>query len=305
MSDGGDRGFGAGTLTSRSLSGLGRTEQVAAMRRHTGGKDFAEHEHAGWEPRATAYDDHLGRITIEIAGPLLDAAEVVAGSRVLDVACGPGYGAGQAAARGADALGLDFSFAMVKEARRRFPAARFVQGDAQRLDLGDDQFDAVVCMFGIAHFPDADAAIAEAFRVLRPGGRYAFTAWSRPEENDFFRLVTSAVSSHGGNEVALPPAPDMFRFVEAGECERSLSGAGFTNVRLEKVKPAWRAASVTEFIDMLEKSTVRASMLVELQTPEARERIKAAMREGAEEFRIEGGYESYWGAVLVSAVKPG
>jgi ubiquinone/menaquinone biosynthesis C-methylase UbiE len=305
MSDGGDRGFGPAKLTSIIHTGLGRTEQVAAVDRRTGGKDFAEHEHAGWEARATGYDDHLGRITTEIADPLLDAADVVAGNRVLDVACGPGYGAGQAAARGADALGLDFSSAMVEEARRRFPAARFEQGDAQRLAPGDGQFDAVVCMFGIAHFPDADAAIAEAFRVLRPGGRYAFTAWSRPEENDFFRLVTSAVSTHGGSEVALPPAPDLFRFVDPGECERSLTGAGFTNVRLEKVKPVWRAASATEFIDMLEKSTVRASMLVELQTPEARERIKAAMRDGAEEFRIEGGYESCWGAVLVSAVKPG
>jgi SAM-dependent methyltransferase len=274
------------------------------MDRRADANDFAELEHAGWEARASGYDDHLGRITTEIAGPLLDAAEVVAGSRVLDVACGPGYAAGKAATRGAEALGLDFSSAMVEEARRRFPAAGFVQGDAQRLDLPEGQFDAVVCMFGIAHFPDADAAIAEAFRVLRPGGRYAFTAWSRPEENDFLRLVTSAVSAHGSSDVPLPPGPDMYRFVDAGECERSLSGAGFKDVRLGKVVPVWRAASATEFIEMMERSTVRASMLVEFQAPDARERIKAAMRVGTEEFRVGDGYEARWSAVLVSAVKP-
>ncbi|MBW2422142.1 MAG: methyltransferase domain-containing protein, partial [Deltaproteobacteria bacterium] len=105
------------------------------MDRHADGTGFAEHEHAGWEARASGYDDHLGRITNEIADPLLAAAAVVSGSRVLDVACGPGYGAGKAAALGAEALGLDFSSAMVGEARRRFPGVEFVQGDAQRLDL--------------------------------------------------------------------------------------------------------------------------------------------------------------------------
>jgi ubiquinone/menaquinone biosynthesis C-methylase UbiE len=266
--------------------------------------DFAEHEHAGWQARASVYDEHLGRITTKIAGAVLDAARVVSGSAVLDVACGPGYGAGQAAARGAEALGLDFSSEMVAEARRRLPDVEFVEGDAQRLDLPDAAFDAVVCIFGIAHLPDADAAIAEAFRVLRSGGRFAFTAWSPPEENDFFRLLTSAIKTHGNPNVELPSAPDMFRFVDAAECERALSAVGFTDVCIEKIAPVWHAQSPEAFIEMMEKSTVRAAMLVEFQTPEARERIKSAMREGAEEFRTGDGYESSWSAVLISAGKP-
>lgn len=56
---------------------------------------FAAHEHAGWEVRASGYDDYLGRVTSEIAGPLLDAARVAAGTGVLDVACGPGSAAGR------------------------------------------------------------------------------------------------------------------------------------------------------------------------------------------------------------------
>lgn len=273
--------------------------------RSAAGSEFARHEHAGWEARAAGYDAHLGRVTTEIAGPLLDAAGVEAGTRVLDVACGPGYAAQQAAARGAQATGLDFSSAMLAEARERCPGVEFVPGDAQQLDLPDTSFDAVVCSFGLAHLPDPDAAIAEAFRVLLPGGRYAFTAWLPAEENDFFQLVISAVQAHGDPDVPLPPAPDLFRFVDARECERTLAGVGFSDVRLEKVAPVWRVGSADEFVGMMEKSTVRAAMMVELQASEARERIKAAMREGAEEFRVGDGYESRWGAAIVSAHRLG
>lgn len=96
----------------------------------------------------------------------------------------------------------------------------------------------------------------------------------------------------------------MYRFVEHGECESTLAAAGFEGVESTKTAPIWRASSPTEFIDMMEKSTVRAAMLVEFQAPEARERVKAAMLESAEEFRVGDGYESCWSAVLVSAAKP-
>jgi ubiquinone/menaquinone biosynthesis C-methylase UbiE len=268
-------------------------------------ESFAEHERAGWEARAADYHDHLGRITVELVDPLLDAAGVVAGSQVLDVACGPGYVAGKAVARGAEALGLDFSPAMLEKARRRFPEARFIRGDAQHLVVADAHFDAVVCMFGLAHFPDADAAIGETFRVLRRGGRSAFTVWARPEDNDFFRLVTSAVDAHGSSDVSMPPAPDMYRFVDVPECEAALGNAGFEDVSIRKLAPIWQAHSANEFVEMMERSTVRAAMLVELQAPKARERIKAAMIEAAEEFRVGDRYESCWAAVLVSALKTG
>src|SRR5207244_283915 len=107
-------------------------------------------------------------------------------TRLLDIACGPGYTAGAAAERGAEVIGVDFSSAMLAEARKNFPRATFKSGDAEALDFEAGTFDAVTCAFGIGHFAEPDKAIGEGFRVLRPGGRYAYSWWCSTEKHEFF-----------------------------------------------------------------------------------------------------------------------
>jgi hypothetical protein len=83
-----------------------------------------------------------------------------------------------------------------------------------------------------------------------------------------------------------------------------LGSTGFHDVRLEPLAPTWRCDSTDAFIEMMEQSTVRAAMMVELQPSEARERVKSSMHEQAEAFRVGDHYESRWDAVIVSAIKP-
>ena len=116
---------------------------------------------------------------------------------MLDLACGPGLVAGGAAERGALPVGLDFSSAMIALARADHPGIRFEEGDAEVLPFADDAFDAVVANFGIHHVADPIQALSEARRVLRPGGRLAFTSWAAPEENIAWRLLFDAISAHG------------------------------------------------------------------------------------------------------------
>ena len=132
---------------------------------------FKELERHGWGAKAGDYDAFAGQITIGAVDPLLDATSVGAGTRLLDVASGPGYVAAGAAARGAQAIGVDFAANMVAEARHRFPGIDFREGDAENLTFDAGSFDAVTCGFGLLHIADPDKAIAEACRVLRPGGR--------------------------------------------------------------------------------------------------------------------------------------
>ena len=100
---------------------------------------FKQKELSGWDAKAQAYDDYAGKITTQLVGPLLDAARVGTKTRLLGVACGPGYVAGAAAERGANAVGMDFAPSMVVEAKKNFPRAEFFEGDAEAL-----QFEAIL-----------------------------------------------------------------------------------------------------------------------------------------------------------------
>lgn len=248
-------------------------------------RTFKEHELAGWSAKAGAYGDYFGMVTARIAPALLDAAKVTKGSRLLDIACGPGYVAGGGAERGAHATGIDFARTMIDEARWRFPGARFQQGDAEALAFDAAAFDAVTCGFGIGHFPEPDKAIAEVFRVLRPGGRYALSWWCSNDKHEFFRLFHETVSAFGDVNVPLPSAPPFARFSEPAECLRSLSAAGFADVRADEHELIYGMPTARHALDMIYRSGVRGAMLLEAQTKEARARIEEALMAGAMKFK--------------------
>ena len=268
------------------------------------GKSFAELEHAGWERAAGFYDRMVGSVTGGAVRPLLDATSVGPGARVLEVCCGPGYGAAAALERGAQAIGLDFSAAMVRRARELMPKARFDEGDAQALPYGDASFDAVICPFGLLHLPAPEQALAEASRVLKPGGAYGYAVWCPPEKVEFFALVLGAVQAHGTMDVPLPEAPPMFRFADPAEGERALEAAGFLAPSFTEVPLSFRPETPEDVLVLAYKSAVRMRMVLELQTDEARERIHAAILEGARRYVKDGRMELAMPAVLGAARKP-
>jgi SAM-dependent methyltransferase len=192
---------------------------------------------------------------------------------------------------------------MVEAARGRYPAAVFKQGDAEALDFDTGVFDAVICAFGVNHLQHPDKGIAEALRVLRPGGKYAFTMWCVPGKSKFHQLVLDSIRACGTLDVPLPDAPPPFRFSEPETCTAALLGAGFINPRVTEVPLAFRPSALGQVLD-LTYSAVRLEMILSLQTAEARERIHRAIAEGAERFRARGKIEIPMPAVLASAEKP-
>lgn len=120
-----------------------------------------------WLYSLVARNPRSNREVVTHAGPLT-------GRRVLDVGCGPGAAVRRAANAGADALGVDPSPAMVRIAQRRSrrdPTARFAVGHAADVPVDDDTIDVAWTIAAFHHWPDADAGLAEARRVLAPGGR--------------------------------------------------------------------------------------------------------------------------------------
>jgi ubiquinone/menaquinone biosynthesis C-methylase UbiE len=265
---------------------------------------FKELERRGWGAKADDYDAFAGQITVGAIAPLLEATKVGAGTRVLDVATGPGYVAAGAEARGAHAIGIDFAADMVARARRRYPKIDFREGDAENLAFDPASFDAVICAFGILHIADPDRAIAEAYRVLRADGHFAFTVWAGPDRHDFFAIVLKALEAHGNTQVPLPPAPPIFRFSDPIECRKALMQAGFVEASIVELALKWRAPSIEGILDFLYKGTVRTSMVLERQTPAARDRIHQAIRDSAARLAGDGACEIAWPAILASARKP-
>src|SRR5262245_21731330 len=182
---------------------------------------FHDFERDGWERAAEYYAAAFGDVTGQIAAPLLDAVGAGKGARVLDVATGPGFVAAAAANRGATVTGLDFSPAMIVAARGLHPGITFREGDAEALPFDDASFDAVVMNFGLLHLARPESAIAEAHRVLRPGGRYAFTVWAPPDQAVGFGMALKAIETFGRTDVPLPEGPPFFRFSAVDESQQT------------------------------------------------------------------------------------
>jgi ubiquinone/menaquinone biosynthesis C-methylase UbiE len=252
-----------------------------------GAPTFKGVEEAGWNERAITYDNITAIITNYGIEPLLNAAGIARGQKLLDICCGTGLVAKAAVAHGALVTAIDIAEEMITVANAKGMPVDFRVGDAEALAFQDASFDRVICNFGLYHLPDPDKAIAEASRVLKRGGRYAFTTWCGPEVSPLYRIVPEVVRANGNMDVGLPPAPPPFRLAERAESERTMQAAGFTDVVCTDMTAIleWPLARVIEFI---EKGTVRASMLLLAQKPEDRQRIDAAIERGLAVY-AEGG----------------
>jgi ubiquinone/menaquinone biosynthesis C-methylase UbiE len=264
---------------------------------------FREFEHAGWEIIPKEYHQAFGNLTTQTIGPLLDAVRVTSGTKFLDIATGPGYVAAAAARRGATVLGLDFSVAMIEQARELHPGVDFRQGDAERLPLGNALFDAAVMNFGILHLARPDRALLEVWRVLRKGGHFAFTAWTEPEYTIGFGIVLRAVEAYGEATVELPQGPPFFQFGNPAESVKALLAAGFESPSVVKVPQVWRLPPGDGLFQVMQQSTVRTAGLLRAQRPAVLEKIREAMRAETEQYRKGKVVELPMPALISSAAK--
>ena len=265
---------------------------------------FKDFERTGWQGVAGDYGDSFAVFTNQAVPHLLEATGVAPGARVLDVACGPGFATAAAQSRGAEATGVDFAENMLAEARRVNPGPDYRFGDAENLSFAEDTFDAVLCNFGILHFPFPERAIGEAFRVLKRGGRFAFTDWCGPEESPYFSLLLGAMQAHGDMTVPLPTGPPMFRFSRVEEAKKVLVAAGFAepNAQVLPITSKWTKAA--EVMGVFFSGTVRMGTLLRAQTADALEKIDREMREKALEFKSGEEYRIPIPALMGSAHKP-
>ena len=233
---------------------------------------------------------------------MLNGAGVAKGSQVLDIASGPGYLAGAAAAMGATAVGVDISENMRILAAENFPCVSFQVGNAEDLPFADGTFDAVLINFGVLHFPDADKALSEAYRVLKSGGRIGFTAWAGPK-GSAIGIAMAAIAKEGTLEVDLPAGTPIFRFADHGKCARVLRGIGFDDIASTDMMLAWRLSGPDALMESFQQATARISGLLGAQDPAVLPAIAAAMSAECKAFDKGGYTELPMPAVLTGATK--
>ena len=118
------------------------------------------------------------------------------------------------------------------------------------------------------------------------------------------KLVFGSVQAHGTLDVGLPSAPPMFRFADPNVCASMVQSAGFSKPEVSRLDLQWIANRPEEILELIYKSIVRTTMVLEAQTPEARERIHEAIIAEAEAYRSGDKIELAFPAMMTVAAKP-
>ena len=190
----------------------------------------------GWADVATAYAATFAPLCAGTFEPLLAAAGVGAGVRVLDVGAGTGELAVRAAALGAEVTAVDPDAGMLDLTAAALPGGRVRRAGLPHLPFADGTFDAVLANFVVNHVPDPRAGARELARVTTPGGRVGVTIWPSGQ-NTQSRLWAAVVAESGAvapPSVRLPADQDFPRTREG--LAGLLAGAGLRDVEARSLR---------------------------------------------------------------------
>ncbi len=172
---------------------------------------------------------------------VLTALDVRTGTTLLDVACGSGLAVQRAAGRGATCTGVDASEQLLGIAAQRTPHATWLRSGMDEIPAPDGAFDVVTSFNGLQF--GGSRAVAEAARLLRPGGRIGIGFWSDPgDHGPLFSAVAKLAP-------APPPGtPSPMAFAEPGVAEAFLENAGLTAEHRDTVACAYFYRSKAEAV---------------------------------------------------------
>src|SRR5262245_21621262 len=235
-------------------------------------------ESSGWQLRgsaAEAYERYIVQAFMQgWTHALLERANLAAGARVLDVACGTGVVARLVATRVGQkgrVAGVDLNTGMLATARMLPQSLSGVsvewrEGNATALPFPEATFDAVLCQQGLQFFPDKLAALRDMHRVLVPTGQLVLSVWRGIAHCPWQRSVADALERHVSSEAA-KGIRGAFALPDKEEIRALITAAGFRTVRIRIESQVIRYPSLKEFVSGYLSATPVAQVAATLDEP--------------------------------------
>jgi ubiquinone/menaquinone biosynthesis C-methylase UbiE len=232
---------------------------------------------SGWQLSGTAsqaYERYIVQAFMQSWSlGLLDVASLAEGARVLDVACGTGVVARQAASRvgkQGHVVGVDLNAGMLAMARTLPQSSgasiEWKEGSATALPFPEAGFDVVLCQQGLQFFPDKRAALRDMHRVLVPTGHLVLSVWRRISHCPWQRAVADALERHVSTDAAMG-IRSPFALGDREELRALVTAAGFRTIRIRIDSQMIRYPSLEEFVPGYLSATPVAGVVATLDEP--------------------------------------
>jgi SAM-dependent methyltransferase len=218
-----------------------------------------------WDKAAAGWNDHtliIREWLLDATQMMLDAAQIKAGARVLDIAAGAGDQTLDVARRVGEngyVLATDLSTRILELAQHNAHAEGFLQvetrvADAQSLGLNGANFDAAVCRLGLMFCEEPLAALKGARASLKAAGRLSALVFSGPQNNTCLTIVMRTAMKHAGLAPELSSAftpGTLMSLGKSGLLAQLLNDAGFVGVNVQAVAAPFRLPSSRHYIDFV------------------------------------------------------
>jgi SAM-dependent methyltransferase len=260
---------------------------------------------AGWERRA----DRVRETGMPVSAWMIEHLALQPGQDVLELAAGPGdtgFLAAELIKPGGTLICSDAAEAMLEVARERarrlgIDNVEFKRLELEWIDLPTASVDAILCRWGLMLILDPAAALLEARRVLRPGGRIAVAVWDRSDGNPWATIPGRALVELGHISPPDPDAPGMFALAPPSRLAELIEAAGFVEVEIETVALEREYPDVERFVaETLDLSRIFADAFTPLEQ-EAQADVKQRIASRASEFTADDGTIRLPGRSIVAA----
>ncbi len=232
---------------------------------------------------------------------ILSAVNLKPGQRVLDVATGTGEPGLSAAkrVRPGEVIGIDIAEGMIRIARENATRQGLSNYKAEVLEASslpypEGHFDFVICRLGLMFFGDVHATLAELRRVLKTGGKAAFSVWAEPANNAWATTIGSIFTKMLASPPVPEDAPGLFRFAKSEKLRTAFENAGFDGFELREVGGEMRFESPAQYWEFMTEVAAPIARALEGVSQEKRTEIRAAVLAEAEKHVSGGGFALSW-----------